>query len=147
MAGRLAASEDAVLFASYDEVDKCEFIKMNAPKGAWEAWSSTDDGAGLLLHAGALRAQAREVLVSAALWNLLAPAAMPCPLAPSPTPLTPLAQEGPELCLAATEDPATEPAATKEPAAMKKPVAAVKEETTRASCPGQPDGNLDAVRW
>ena len=120
---------------------------MNAPKGAWEAWSSTDDGAGLLLHAGALRAQARGVLVSAALWNLLAPAAMPCPLAPSPPPLTPLAQEGPELCLAATEDPATEPAATKEPAAMKKPVAAVKEETTRASCPGQPDGNLDAVRW
>ena len=73
--GRLAASEDAVLFASYDEVDKCEFIKMNAPKEAWEAWSSTDDGAGLLLNAGALRVQAREVLVSAALENLLAPAA------------------------------------------------------------------------
>ena len=51
------------------------------------------------------------------------------------------------MCLAATEDPATEPAATKEPAAMKKPVAAVKEETTRASCPGQPEGNLDVVRW
>ena len=74
---RLAASEDPVLFASYDEVDKCEFIKMNAPKEAWEAWSSTDDGAGLLLNAGALREQAREVLVSAALQNLLAPAAMP----------------------------------------------------------------------
>ena len=72
--GRLAASEDAVLFASYDEVDKCEFIEMNAPKEAWEAWSSTDDGAGLLLNAGALRVQAREVLVSAALENLLAPA-------------------------------------------------------------------------
>ena len=65
--GRLAASEDAVLFASYDEVDKCEFIKTNAPTEAWEAWSSTDDGAGLLLNAGALRAQAREVLVSVAL--------------------------------------------------------------------------------
>ena len=65
--GRLAASEDPVLFASYDEVDKCEFIKMNAPKEAWEAWSSTDDGAGLLLNAGALREQACEVLVSAAL--------------------------------------------------------------------------------
>ena len=70
--GRIAASEDPVLFASYDEVDKCEFIKTDAPKGAWEAWSSTDDGAGLLLNAGALRAQAREVLVSAALQNLLA---------------------------------------------------------------------------
>ena len=78
--GRLAASEDAVLFASYDEVDKCEFIKMNAPKGAWEAWSSTDDGAGLLLNAAALREQAREMLVSAALQNLLAPA-QPCTLA------------------------------------------------------------------
>ena len=63
-----------MLFASYDEVDKCAFIKMNAPKGAWEAWSSTDDGAGLLLNAAALREQAREVLVSAALENLLAPA-------------------------------------------------------------------------
>ena len=67
MVGRLAESEGQVLFASYREVDKCEFIKMNAPKGAWEAWSSTDDGAGLLLNAGALREQAREMLVSAAL--------------------------------------------------------------------------------
>ena len=68
MAGRIAESEDPVLFASYDEVDKCEFIKVNAPKEAWEAWSSTDDGgAGLLLNAGALRHQAREVLVRATL--------------------------------------------------------------------------------
>jgi hypothetical protein len=64
--GRLAESEDPVLFATYDEADKCEFIKVNAPMGAWEAWSS-DDGAGLLLQAGALREQARTALVSAAL--------------------------------------------------------------------------------
>ena len=43
------------------------FIKVNAPKEAWEAWTSTDDdGAGLLVKAGALREQAREALVSAA---------------------------------------------------------------------------------
>ena len=65
--GRLAESEDPVLFARFDEVDKCEFIKANAPKEAWEAWtSSDDDGAGLLVKAKALREQAREVLVSAA---------------------------------------------------------------------------------
>ena len=65
--GRLAESEDPVLFARFDEVDKCEFIKANAPKEAWEAWtSSDDDGAGLLVKADALREQAREVLVSAA---------------------------------------------------------------------------------
>ena len=65
--GRFAESEDPVLYASYSEVDKCEFIKVNAPKEAWEAWSSTDDdGAGLLVKVGALREQAREVLVSAA---------------------------------------------------------------------------------
>ena len=65
--GRLAESEDPVLFARFDEVDKCEFIKGNAPKEAWEAWtSSDDDGAGLLVKADALREQAREVLVSAA---------------------------------------------------------------------------------
>ena len=69
-------------------------------------------------------------------------------LAPSPTPVTPLAQEGQDLRLAATEEPAAEPAATTtKPAATKTPVAAVKEETTRASCPGQPEGNLDVVRW
>ena len=67
MLGRLAESDDPVLYASYDEVDKCEFIKMNAPKEAWEAWSSTDDDdAGLMLKAEALREQAREVLVRAA---------------------------------------------------------------------------------
>ena len=64
--GRFAESEDPILFASYGEVDKCEFIKVNAPEDAWEAWSSTDDGAGLLVKADALREQAREVLVSAA---------------------------------------------------------------------------------
>ena len=64
--GRFAESEDPVLFASYGEVDKCEFIQVNAPEDAWEAWSSTDDGAGLLVKADALREQAREVLVSAA---------------------------------------------------------------------------------
>ena len=63
--GRFAESEDSHLFASYDEVEKCEFIKANAPKDTWEAWSSTDDDdAGLLVKADALRAQARELLVS-----------------------------------------------------------------------------------
>ena len=67
MIGRLAESEDPVLFARFDEVDKCEFIKANAPEEAWEAWtSSDDDGAGLLVKAAALREQAREVLVSTA---------------------------------------------------------------------------------
>ena len=71
------------------------------------------------------------------------------PTCPLTTSLTPLAQEGQEVRLAATKEPeaTTEPAATKEPSATKKPAAAVKEETTRASCPGQPVGNLDAVRW
>ena len=63
MIGRFAESEDPVLFARFGEVDKCEFIKLNAPK---EAWASTDDGAGLLVKVDALRKQAREVLVSAA---------------------------------------------------------------------------------
>ena len=63
--GRFAESEESHLFASYDEVEKCEFIKANAPKDTWEAWSSTDDDdAGLLVKADALRAQARELLVS-----------------------------------------------------------------------------------
>ena len=65
--GRLAESEDPVLFARFDEIGKCAFIKANAPKEAWEAWtSSDDDGAGLLVKADALREQAREALVSAA---------------------------------------------------------------------------------
>ena len=63
MVGRFAESEDPVLFARFGEVDKCEFIKLNAPK---EAWASTDDGAGLLIKASELREQAREVMVSAA---------------------------------------------------------------------------------
>ena len=62
MVGRFAESEDPVLFARFGEVDKCEFIQLNAPK---EAWASTDDGAGLLVKVDALRKQAREVLVSA----------------------------------------------------------------------------------
>ena len=69
------------------------------------------------------------------------------PTCPLTAPLTPLAHEGQDLRLAATEDPATELAAMKEPAATKAPVAAVKEETTRASCSSQPEGNLDVVRW
>ena len=57
--GRLAESEEPVLFARFGEVDKCEFIKMNAPVNAW---TFTDDGAGLLVKTGGLREQAREVL-------------------------------------------------------------------------------------
>ena len=61
--GRLAESEGAVLFARFDEAEKCEFIEANVPV---EAWSSTDDGAGLLIKTSALREQARQMLVSAA---------------------------------------------------------------------------------
>ena len=60
--GRLAGSEDAVLFARFDEAEKCEFIEANIPV---EAWSPTDDGEGLLIKASALREQARTILVSA----------------------------------------------------------------------------------
>ena len=60
--GRLAESEDPVLFARFGEVDKCEFIKVNTPV---EAWASTEDGLGLLVKTSGLREQAREVLVSA----------------------------------------------------------------------------------
>ena len=60
--GRLAESEGPVLFARFDEAEKCEFIEANVPV---EAWSSTRDGAGLLIKAGALREQACEMLVSA----------------------------------------------------------------------------------
>ena len=59
--GRFADSEDPVLFARFGEVDKCEFIKTNAPE---EAWASTDDGAGILVKADGLREHAREMLVS-----------------------------------------------------------------------------------
>ena len=58
-----------MLFARFGEVDKCEFIKLNAPK---EAWASTDDGAGLLVKVDALRKQAREALVSAARFRTAA---------------------------------------------------------------------------
>lgn len=61
--GRFADSKDPVLFARFGEVDKCEFIKTNAPE---EAWTSTDDGAGVLVKADGLREHAREMLVSAA---------------------------------------------------------------------------------
>ena len=61
--GRLAEGEDTIIFARVDEAEKCEFIKANAPE---EAWASTDDGAGLLIKASALREQAREILVGAA---------------------------------------------------------------------------------
>ena len=62
--GRLAESEGPVLFARFDEAEKCEFIEANVPV---EAWSPTDDNAGVLIKANALREQAREVLVSASL--------------------------------------------------------------------------------
>ena len=61
--GRLAESEGAVLFARFDEAEKCEFIGANVPV---EAWSPTEN-AGVLIKANALREQAREVLVSASL--------------------------------------------------------------------------------
>ena len=60
--GRLAESEEPVLFARFGDVDKCEFLKINAPV---DASTFTDDGAGLLVKTGGLREQAREVLVSA----------------------------------------------------------------------------------
>ena len=52
-----------MLFARFDEAEKCEPIKSNAPK---EASSSEDDNAGVLIKASAPGEQAREVLVSAA---------------------------------------------------------------------------------
>ena len=71
--GRLAESEEPVLFARFSEVDnKCELIKMNAPV---DAWTFTDDGAGLLVKTGGLREQARDVLgLVSAVRVLLAPA-------------------------------------------------------------------------
>ena len=66
--GRLAESEGPVLFARFDEAEKCEFIEANVPV---EAWTSTDDNAGVLVKVDALREQAREVLVSAALSVIL----------------------------------------------------------------------------
>ena len=69
--GRLAESEEPVLFARFGEVDKCEFIKMNAPV---DAWTFTDDGAGLQVKTGGLREQAREVLGLVSAVRVLAPA-------------------------------------------------------------------------
>ena len=133
--GRFAESKDPVLYASYGEVDKCEFIKVNAPKEAWEAWSSTDDdGAGLLVKAGALREQAREALVRAARFrtsmSMCGPSACCYPRPPARSP------QGQGMRLVAMKEPAAkkEPAAMKESAAMKEPAAAVKKETLQASC-------------
>ena len=65
--GRLAECEEPVLFARFGEVDKCEFIKMNAPM---DAWAFTDDGTGLLVKTGGLREQAREVLAREVPYSL-----------------------------------------------------------------------------
>ena len=136
--GRFAESEDPVLYASHGEVDKCEFIKVNAPKEAWEAWSSTDDGAGLLVKAHVLREQAREALVRAG--HALEPP-YPCPCVHGPSaccyPRPPArSPQGKGVGLAAMKEPAAkkEPAAMKESGPMKEPAAAVKKETLQASC-------------
>ena len=83
MVGRFAETEDPVLFARFGEVDKCEFIKMNAPE---EAWASTDDGAGLLVKVDALREQTREALVSAArfITSLLSQPSLASAISPHP---------------------------------------------------------------
>ena len=128
--GRFAESEDPILFASYGEVDKCEFIKVNASEDAWEAWSSTDDGAGLLVKADALREQAREVLVSAARFphsraaaSLLSPDLLQ-PICPPPA----RPPQGQEVRLEAKNEPEAE----------NEPAAAVKKETMQASCRRSP---------
>ena len=133
MIGRFAESEVPVLYASHGEVDKCEFIKVNAPKEAWEAWSSTDDGAGLLVKAGALREQAREALVRATRFRT--PMSMCGPSAccyPRPSARSP---QGQGVRLAAMKELAAkkEPAAMKESGLVKEPAAAVKKETLQAS--------------
>ena len=46
MIDRLAESEEPVLFARFGEVNKCDFIKANAPE---DARASTDDGEGILV--------------------------------------------------------------------------------------------------
>ena len=57
-----------MLFARFDEAEKCEPIKSTAPE---EASSSEDDNAGVLIKASGPGEQAREVPVSAAaLLNL-----------------------------------------------------------------------------
>ena len=113
MIRRLAEGEDTVIFARFDEAEKCEFIKANAPE---EAWSSTDDGAGLLIKASALREQAREMLVSAVRytepphsrsqsWALTAPQPHLSParvLYAALPPKSPPAASGPTDTLAAT---------------------------------------------
>ena len=52
-----------MLFARFDETEKCELIKSNAPE---EASTSEDDNAGVLIKASGPGEQAREVRVSAA---------------------------------------------------------------------------------
>ena len=83
MVGRFAETEDPVLFARFGEVDRCEFIKLNAPE---EAWAATDDGAGLLVKVDALREQAREALVSVARFRTSLLPQSPHFLQPSPYP-------------------------------------------------------------
>ena len=57
-----------MLFARFDEAEKRELIKSNAPE---EPSSSKDDNAGVLIKASGPGEQARELLVStAALSNL-----------------------------------------------------------------------------
>ena len=57
-----------MLFARFDEAEKCELIKSKGPK---EASSTEDDNAGVPIKASAPGEQAREVRVSdAALLNL-----------------------------------------------------------------------------
>ena len=133
--GRLAESEDPVLFARFGEVDKCEFIKVNTPV---EAWSSTEDGLGLLVKTSGLREQAREVLVSAV-----------CAITPyqPATPALRVLARAP-LLLAPGPGCGTQTDATVDPTAMpcpphsqgqglrlavkKKPAAAIKKETKQA---------------
>ena len=64
--GRFAEGEARVLYVDYSEGEKCEFIKANAPKEDWEAWSSTDGGAGLIVRAHALRMHSRSGLANKA---------------------------------------------------------------------------------
>ena len=56
---RLAESEGPVIFARFDEAEKCEFIEANV---SVEAWSSTRDGAGLLAQGVCLDQYARVVV-------------------------------------------------------------------------------------
>ena len=52
-----------MLFARFDEAEKCELIKLNGPE---KASSLEDDNAGVLIEASAPGEQACEMPVSAA---------------------------------------------------------------------------------